>query len=498
MDRRCLLKSVAGWTLAGTIGCADPLRSDAVDVRRRGVAGDGATDDTAAINRLIAEISRSGSGTLYFPSGVYTCRYTIHLRDHVHLRLAAGAVIKSARTGDYDPAERNAYDNYQDFGHSHWRNSLLCGIGVRDVSISGAGRISGMGLSPQEWRMADGTPSALVSGAADKVISLKNCRDIVLEDFALDGTAHFAILATGVDNLRIRGLQVDAVRDGIDLDSCWDAEVTDCVVNAPYDDGICIKASFALGTARGSKHIRVRRCKIFGGFEVGTLRDGGGKRLADGQGRKGRFKLGTESTGPFEDIVFEDCSVEDGLGLLLASVDGGRMAGVSVRNFTGHNTRNAPVFVWLGDRLRGPPGTSVGAIENVNIKGLRCYGYDNTEPIIVSGLLTRPITGFTLEDAYLLERGGGSREEALIIPPGRAQRYPETSLLGKRLPAQGLFARHVKDLRLTNVRFDSVIPDRRPFIWLGGVTGRNLAEIGVPTGAAAPLVYEPRVIGAAR
>ena len=46
-------------------------------------------------------------------------------------------MITAAPSGDYDEAEENANDRYQDFGHSHWRNSLICGIGVRNVSISG-------------------------------------------------------------------------------------------------------------------------------------------------------------------------------------------------------------------------------------------------------------------------------------------------------------------------------------------------------------------------
>ena len=496
IDRRLLLKSAAGWMLAGHVGARTDFQppANAVNARRHGVVGNGITDDAAAIDKLIAETSAGGGGSLYFPPGTYPCRYTIHLKDHVHISLDPAAIIKAAPAGDYDKAENNENDKYQDFGHSHWHNSFFCGIGVRDVSISGPGRISGMGLSRQEWPMADGTPSALHPGVADKIIALKNCRDIVLEDFAVDGTGHFAILATGVDNLKIRRLLVDTARDGINLDSCWRAEVEDCVLNVPFDDGICIKASFALGEARGSKHIRVRRCKIFGGFEIGTLRDGSRKPLPRGLGRKGRFKLGTESNGPFEDILFEDCAVEDGLGLLLASVDGGRMAGVRVRNFIGRSIHNPPVFVWLGDRLRGPPGIAVGAIEEIEISGFECYQYDSDEPLIVSGLRRHPIRGFTLSHAYLLQRGGGSQDETYIIPPGMDRFYPETGLLGQRLPAQGLFARYVDRLTLEDVRFNYMVPDKRPFIWLGDACNRNISGIGVPLMATPPLLYEPRAI----
>lgn len=493
ISRRSLLKSAGGLIFAHHMGgCAifDPP-ADTVSVHLRDVVGDGTADAATAINKLIDEIAAKGGGTIYFPSRIYPCRYTIYLKDRVHLRLDPGAIIKAVPSGTYDEAEPNDYYKYQDFGHSHWRNSLICGIGVRDISISGPGRICGMGLSRQEWRTADGTPSALKPGVADKIIALKNCRNVTLEDFSLDGTGHVAILATGVDNLKIRRLVIDTARDGVNLNSCWEAEVEDCLLNAPFDDGICIKASFALGEARGSKHIRVRRCTIFGGFEVGTFQDGRRKPLAPGQGRRGRFKLGTESNGAFEDIVFEDCAVQDGMGLLLTSVDGGKITGVYVRNFVGHNIHNAPAFVWLGDRLRGPPGISVGAVEDVNIKGLQCWGYDNTEPIIVSGLPEQPIIGFTLSNAYLLQIGGGLKQETYVIPPAMARSYPETSLLGQQLPAQGLFARYVDGLTLNNIQFDYISPDRRPFTWLGGVKNRNISGIKVPFGATSPIAYEP-------
>jgi hypothetical protein len=93
--------------------------------------------------------------------------------------------------------------------------------------------------------------------------------------------------------------------------------------------------------------------------------------------------------------------------------------------------------------------------------------------------------------------GGGLQEETYIIPPGMDRFYPETGLLGRRLPAQGLFARHVDRLTLKDVQFDYHIPDKRPFIWLGGVGCINISRIKVPLGAAAPLVYEPRAIEAA-
>ena len=106
------------------------------------------------------------------------------------------------------------------------------------------------------------------------------------------------------------------------------------------------------------------------------------------------------------------------------------MAGVHVRNCTARNIHNAPVFVWLGDRLRGPPGISAGAIDDITISGFTCYGFDNDEPMIVSGLHRHPIKGFTLSDAYVLQKGGGLQEETYIIPPGMDRSIPRRACSG--------------------------------------------------------------------
>ena len=55
--------------------------------------------------------------------------------------------IRRPRRGRYDLPEPNEHDLYQDFGHSHWQNSLIWGIGLEDVAILGPGRIDGSGLT---------------------------------------------------------------------------------------------------------------------------------------------------------------------------------------------------------------------------------------------------------------------------------------------------------------------------------------------------------------
>src|SRR5262245_42946378 len=134
---------VAGAVAAQAVGgpaAADPAGGpgDVHDVRRYGARGDGTHVDSDAINRAIAAAAKQG-GTVYFPAGTYAS-YSIHLASGVALHLAQGAtILAAAPTADrgYDPAEPGAGNPYQDFGHSHWHNSLIWGEGLHDVTIEG-------------------------------------------------------------------------------------------------------------------------------------------------------------------------------------------------------------------------------------------------------------------------------------------------------------------------------------------------------------------------
>jgi parallel beta-helix repeat protein len=79
---------------------------------------------------------------------------------------------------------------------------------------------------------------------------LKNCCNVTLRDLSILHGGHFAVLATGVDNITVDSLTVDTNRDGIDFDCCSNVRVMNCKVNSPWDDGICLKSSYALGSAQ--------------------------------------------------------------------------------------------------------------------------------------------------------------------------------------------------------------------------------------------------------
>src|SRR5438874_4122567 len=235
------------------------------NVRAFGAKGDGKQLDTASINKTIEAAAAAGGGTVFFPAGDYLST-SICLKSNIALYLDQGATIiaaETATTARYDPPEPNPWDAYDDFGHSHWHNSLIWGENLENISILGPGRIWGRGLirggpesrtrqqndalpnvPPDKQNAPFGYPNprdAVEPGWGNKSISLKLCRNVILRDVTILHGGHFAILATGVDNLTIDNLKIDTNRDGIDIDACRNVRLSNCTVNSPFDDGICPK-----------------------------------------------------------------------------------------------------------------------------------------------------------------------------------------------------------------------------------------------------------------
>src|SRR5207248_10118588 len=111
--------------------------------------------------------------------------------------------------------------------------------------------------------------TALAPGVGNKSISLKNCHNVILRDLSILHGGHFAVLATGVDNFTIDNLSIDTNRDGIDIDCCRNVRVSNCSVNSPWDDGICLKSSVGLGYARPTEMVTITNCFVSGSFMEG-------------------------------------------------------------------------------------------------------------------------------------------------------------------------------------------------------------------------------------
>jgi polygalacturonase len=337
--------------------------------------------------------------------------------------------------------------------------------GDRPVTLAGQA-----GARPQSPLGEDDDPKVM-SGLGNKAISLKLCRNVTLRDFSILNGGHFALLATGIDNLTIDNVKVDTNRDGFDIDSCRNLRISNCSVNTPNDDAIVLKSSYALGFARATENVTITNCAV-SGYDIGSLLDGTYKRnvteAPDRDGPTGRIKLGTESNGGYKNIAISDITFDHCRGLALETVDGGSLEDVTITNITMRDVVNSPIFLRLGRRLRGPAGAAVGQLRRVNISNVVAYNVDSRYASIIAGLPEHDVEDVTLSNIRVVYRGGGKKEQADAQPPERETNYPEPSMFGD-IPAAGFFLRHAKGVTLSNIELRYLSEDMRPTFVLDDV-----------------------------
>jgi hypothetical protein len=455
------------------------------DVMMYGARGDGETIDSPAINRAIEAAAAAGGGTVFFPAGTYAS-YSLRLKSNITLHLDHGATLLAAEPKDgegFDDPGEGAGNPYQDFGHSHWRASLIWGEELENICISGPGRIDGASLVRS---MSGNSPA----GTGDKSIALKLCRNVVIRDLTIVRGGHLSILPTGVDNLTIHNVRIDTIRDGINVDCCRNVRISDCTINTHGDDAIVLKSSYALGFARATENVTIADTMV-SGYDVGTAINGTYERndpaAADRDGPTGRIKFGTESNGGFRNIAISNVIFERCRGLALETVDGGLLEDITVSNVTMRDVSNAPFFLRLGARMRGPEDLQVGKLRRVNISDVTVHNADPRYPSMIVGLPGHDVEDVRISNVRIHMRGGLSMREAAEQPaelintffaepgarepyavPDRPEAYPEPSMFGI-LPAWAFYVRHATGVQFDNVQARFAETDTRPAVVLEDV-----------------------------
>jgi polygalacturonase len=438
------------------------------NIKQYGAIGDGKNLDSKAINKAIETAAAQGGGTVFIPAGNYLCG-SIHLKSNISLYLDQGATIIAADVtaeNGYDEEEPTVNTTYQDSGHSHFHNSLIWGENLHDISILGQGTIWGKGLYHDYVKSKQ---------SANKAIALYLCRNVNISGISILHGGWFGILATGVDNLTINNI--------MDIDCCRNVHVSDCSVNSPNDDGICLKSTFALGFARATENVTITNCGV-SGFVEGSFLDTTYKHFDDPQfAPTGRIKLGTESNGGFKNIVISNCTFNYCRGLALETVDGGLLEDVTITNITMRDIGNAPIFLRLASRMRGPDGVPVGELRRIIISNIVAYNVNDA--ILMSGITGRVINDIELKNIKLYFNGNGTADQADRDIPEMEKGYPEPGSFGT-LPAYGIYARHINGLKLEDIDLNLINPDQRPAIMLDDVNSANIRFTKAPVTTNVP------------
>lgn len=321
-----------------------------------------------------------------------------------------------------------------------------------------------------------------------KCIALKECEDVEICNLEINNATDLAVYFAGCKNVDVHHLKMRVYIDGISPDNSENVNVYDCDIETG-DDGIVFKSSYTLNRLGICKNIKVWNCKI--------------------KSRCNAIKFGTETNGGFENIHIENISVRKTriTGISIESVDGAIIDGITIKNVTMKNV-NAPLFIHLGKRMRGPKGMEIGEIKNVLIENVTAEGpyepYDiiawnyasfiandfRQDPKVfgtaenfdgrnsqnvwqmsnnVCGLKGKPLKNITLKNIKLSLDGGVKEYNRQV--PEEAQDYPEVYVYGRVLPAKGIYFRHIDGLTLENVSVTTEREDVREDFVFDDVTG---------------------------
>lgn len=442
-------------------------------VKDFGAIADGKTLNTQAVQKTVDECSANGGGIVRFDRGRYVLG-TIFLRSNVTIEIPEGTEILGAESYyDYAQEEKVDYPIYQDSSHTYFHPSMFVGIDCGNVKIAGGGKIDMRSVWDE-----DGVRGVAIKHRGAKCIALKNCKNVEISNLEINNATDLAIYFAGCENVDIYGIKMRVYIDGISPDNSKNVSIHDCDVETG-DDGIVFKSSYTLNRLDICKDIHVWNCRV--------------------KSRCNALKFGTETNGGFKDILIENIDIRETriTGISIESVDGAIVDGITIRNVKMRNV-NAPIFVHIGKRMRGPAGREIGKIRNVMLENITADGpyeeyeimpwnyfsykagdtkqnpkvfgvaesFDGTTPTEdwqmtsnICGLKESPLENIILRNVHLKLDGGVQTYKKEV--PEEAQDYPEVFVYGRILPAKGIYFRNINGLILDNVTVKTYREDVR-------------------------------------
>lgn len=454
------------------------------EITKYGAIGDGTTLNSQAIQKAIDACHKNGGGRVIIPAGKFLSG-TIAMKDNVTLYLQKDAVL----LGSIDLKDYQNLDPFTEGLGIDVGWALLVAVDAKNIGIEGEGTIDGQGSAIKAKHILTDTRSEGQRwGLRPFLVRIVRCTGVTVKGVTLKyagaWTSHyFQSKQIVIENVKIQSVGV-AHNDGIGIDGCQQVRIKDCDV-VSGDDALVFKTT---SSKMACKDIEVS-----------------GLRLKSSQAG---IKMGTESMAPFENIKITNCHIYDTKngGIKLLTVDGAHLRNILISDITMDEVRT-PMLFRLGSRLsvfRKDTETkqATGTFENVVIRNVKAKAADVaqlTPPsgILITGVPGHDITNLTLENIEITLAGGGTVEDARVVVPEAIDQYPEVKTFGPKIPAYGVWARHVKGLKLINVKFNLGSNDVRPALLCEDGKDITVSNWNLPeTKGAEAIIRLENVIGA--
>ena len=268
-----------------------------------GAVESGKVNIAAAISEAIRVCAKAGGGRVVIPRGQWLTG-PIHLRSHVNLHIAEGAVLQfSDDPKEYLPAVQSSWEGMECFNYS----PLIYAFDCDNVAISGGGTIEARMDTWTKWfprppahlealkqlytMMSKDVPVAQRQLAVGEnhlrphFIQFNRCRGVLIEDVKIRNSPFWTVHLLLCDGALVRRVDISAHghnNDGIDPEMTRNLLVEDCVFDQG-DDAIAIKAGrnrdgWRLNTP--TENVVIRRCTMKRGHQLVAIGSeiGGGVR----------------------------------------------------------------------------------------------------------------------------------------------------------------------------------------------------------------------------
>lgn len=219
------------------------------------------TINTAAIQTAIDECASAGGGTVNVPRGLFITG-TIYLRSNIELHLEMGAtLLASPNVEDYNSLD--AYpENFSCFESEGWEGRhLIIGHSLENVAITGLGKIDGGAadifgttgsltpFSSYIWSYGLTLQKERSIPRPGQTVVFVNSRNLTVNDITIENSPAWCLFFHGCENVQVRGYKAFNRRDwantdGIDIDTCKNVTVSDCIIDTG-DDAIAIRCDSA-------------------------------------------------------------------------------------------------------------------------------------------------------------------------------------------------------------------------------------------------------------
>lgn len=415
----------------------------AVSVTDCGAIGDGKTDDTTAIQAAIA--CCPDGAVVSFPVGVWLSA-PLFLKSNIELRFEKGASL----VGHPDIARWPVIPGTVSNGSSErvlctWEGeaadchaSLITGIDVKNVAITGEGVIDGNATNETWWSR----PKSRFIGWRPRIIYFAHAKNIAIEGVTLRNspswTLHpFRSRRVTIANIKIEAPATSPNTDGINPDSCEDVDIVGCHISTG-DDCVGIKSgkmALAKRDPAPSRKIRIANCLMENGH--------------------GAVVIGSETASGVYDVTARDClfvGTDRGLRLKTRRGRGKRaiVDGISLRNVRMERVGTPFVinsFYWcdpdgkephVGDRNKHPVDDGTPTTRNVSLKNVVCSNVAHSAGYLL-GLPERPIEDVRIENYHV------------SFDPDAKPGEPDMAAGIEPVAREGFRLLNVKKLKLRNV-----------------------------------------------